>query len=421
MSKTVSIVLAGGSKTGFGILTLNRAKASLPFAGNYRLIDFSLSNLTNSGIEQIGIITQYMPSSLIEHVGIGRAWDLLGYGRSIKIMPPFVGLEHTDWYKGTTDAVYKNLNFVDDLDPDFVLIASGEHVYHLDFGRLISFHEERDADLTIVAKRLSSERVNPQLGYLNMGDDQAVSFFKEKPRRKVSNLASVGIYLFKAEVLKNALIENAATGAAYNLARDVIENMVPGEKVFGYEMETYWEYIADAAEYFSVTMDTLNPDSPLKIDQWGVLTNLEDRALGYRPPSLIKPGAEVEESLISPDCVIEGVVKHSVLSPGVTVEAGATVEDSIIMHDCVIRSGAHVRNVIADKDVVFGNGCVVCTDEKKPHHNRELPNSVTNLSLIGKGAIIGKEIEIGTNCQVYPKVNLQMFRGRTFGSGMNIR
>ena len=421
MSGTVAIILAGGSIEGFGVLTLNRAKAALPFAGHYRIIDFSLSSLINSGIERIGIIMQYMPSSLIEHIGSGRAWDLIGFERAVKIMPPFVGKGHTDWFNGTADAIYKNINFIEDFAPDNVLIVSGDHIYKEDFTGLIKFHTQRDADLTIVSKKLTSGQFSNRFGYLDVDSRLRVKFFKEKPKRKISDIASVGIYLFKTESLINALIENAAAGTSYNLTSDVIENLVPGEKIFAHSSDGYWEYLEDIGKYYNVSMEIISSESSFKIEDWEVLTNLEDRYLSYRTPTVIKPGAKVNESLLSPGCAIEGSVHRSILSPGVIVEKGAVVEDSIIMHDCIAKSGAFLKNIVADKDVYFDTECRIDGSDKNAPQNEELPKSIKGLSLIGKGAVIGKNVQIGANCQVYPKVSLELFKGRKFGPALNIR
>ena len=420
MGTTVALVLAGGNVGGYGVLTRNRTKAALPFAGHYRIIDFALSNLSNSGITSIGVITQYLPASLIEHVGGGDAWDLHGSGRMIKIMPPFVGVGHTTWFRGTSDAIYRNLNFVYDLDPEDVIILSGEHIYHMDYQKAIAFHRSRDALLTIVGQRLPRERLSLRFGFLDKDDQHRVLFFKEKPREYVSDLISMGIYIFKKDFLIRELSQKVDSGITQNLVFDIIEPLCAREGIYAYEFQGFWEYLENYNHYYSSNMLLLGSESPIKPVEWEIVTNLEDRDLGTRHPVLIGRSAHVVDALISPGCLIEGTVIRSVLSPGVHVHEGATVEDSIVMHDCVIHPGAHLWRVLADKDVIVERDAQVGGRLAEPYLNPELPESPLGITIIGKGAIIGERIRIEGYSQVYPQKDLRSYAGTHFAPGVNI-
>ncbi len=421
MPETVALVLAGGHVEGYGVLTRNRAKAALPFGGHFRIIDFALSNLSNSGITSVGIITHYLPASLIEHVGAGDAWDFHSYGRIVKIMPPFVGVGHTAWFRGTADAIFRNLNFVYDLNPDDVIILSGEHIYQMNYKQALEFHHAHNADLTIVGTRMTPEQLSLRFGYMQVDENSRPTFFAEKPKEFLSDFVSTGIFIFKREVLINRLTENAETGPTQNLAYDIIQNMVPDPCTFVYEFDGYWEYLENVNNYYETTMLLMGEDSPVKPAEWEIVTNLEDRGLGYRIPTFIGKSAQIKDSLISPGCRIEGTVIHSVISPGVVVEEGARVEDSIIMHDCHIKKGAVLRRVISDKDVVFENHCVVGGEEAPGIRNPELPESARSLAIMGKGAIIGQKVKIGSFSQVYPGIDLGTYSDTRFAPGINIK
>ncbi|HPB31803.1 MAG TPA: sugar phosphate nucleotidyltransferase [Candidatus Sumerlaeota bacterium] len=418
--KTVGLVLAGGHVKGYGVLTHNRTKAALPFAGHYRVIDFALSNLSNSHITNIGIITQYLPGSLIEHIGGGDAWDLHGSGRMIKIMPPFVGVKHTTWFRGTTDAIMRNMNFVRDLDADEVMILSGEHIYHMDYAKALAFHRERNADLTIVGKRMPREKLSLSYGFIQAADGR-VTMFKEKPNDYISDLVSIGIYIFKRDVLEEELAARGESGSTQNLVYDVIEPLYQTRKVFAYEFDGFWDYVRTVNDYYGISMSLLQGDPPVKPAEWEIVTNLEDRSLDSRNPVFFGKSAVAGESLISPGCRIEGRAVNSILSPGVIIEEGASVENSIIMHDCVVRQGARVKSVIADKNVVFERDCIVGGRFTRETENTELPVSSAGLTVVGKGVIIGEKVEVGGCSQVYPDMDLRSYAGTRFAPGVNIK
>jgi glucose-1-phosphate adenylyltransferase len=421
MTDTVALVLAGGKIGGFGVLTHNRTKGALPFAGHYRVIDFTLSNLSNSNITSIGVITQYLPASLIEHIGGGDAWDLHRSDCIIKIMPPFVGVGQTTWFRGTSDAVFRNLNFVHDLDPRDVIVLPGEHIYHMDYRNALEFHRSHDANLTIVGKHLPPEQLSLRFGYLKADENNAVTFFKEKPSEILGNFVSIGIYIFKKDYLIEEITKRAESGLTQNLVFDVIEPIAAMPGVYVYEFDGYWEYLENIDNYYQTSMRLLEKDSPIKPDKWEITTNLEDRALGYRPPVYIGESAHLEDSLVSPGSIIEGTVRRSILSPGVRVHQGAVIEDSILMHDCEALQGVHIKRTVSDKNVVFAKNARVGGVMKKSIQNPELPELKHGLTIIGKGAVIGEDISIDCCSQVYPGKDLTSYKGTQFAPGINIK
>jgi len=339
----------------------------------------------------------------------------------VKIMPPFVGIGQTTWFRGTSDAIFRNLNFVHDQDPQDVIILSGEHIYHMNYKHAIEFHHAHNANLTIVGKRMPRECLSLRFGYLKEDKKHRVTFFKEKPKEFLSDFISMGIYIFKKDFLINLLYERAESGPTQNLVFDVIEPIASGPGVFAYEFKGYWEYLETVQSYYEANMELLKNDPPIKPGEWEIATNMEDRALASRPPKYFCCNAQVKDSLISPGGDIAGKLVRSVLSPGVIIEQGAIVEDSIIMHDCLIKKGARLKNLIADKNVVFERDCMVGGGRVKKGKNPEIPPSTKKLTIVGKGAVIGEKVKIACNSQVYPNKDLSAFEGTEFPSGINIK
>jgi len=403
MKEIVAMILAGGKTTsGFGVLALNRAKAALPFLGRYRLIDFTLSNLSNSNIERVGIITQYLPASLMGHIGVGSSWDLDGFGRTAKIMPPFIGINNTEWYLGTADAIYRNLNFIEEWNPKLVLVLAGDHIYTMDYRHLISYHIEKQADLTIVYKRINPKPSDTQFGYLNVDENHRITNFVEKPSNPTSDIISLGIYLFNRDILEQALEEDAKSPTYHNISADIVAKLVREKIVYGYEFKEFWEYLKDINEYFDVHMQFLNDENIFDLEKAGIRTNLYDRNTGFRPPIFISPEAVVEKSIIALGCKVFGKVSQSVLSPGVIIEEGAEVIDSIIMHDCTVKKEAKIKRVVSDKDSIFDEGSEInFQDTSNLIPPQELiPNTI--ITTIGKNVKIGKNSKIHAGCQIYP-------------------
>jgi glucose-1-phosphate adenylyltransferase len=382
MQRAVALVLAGGRIQGYGVLTLNRTKAALPFAGFYRIVDFALSSLSRSGIGRVGLICQYLPASLIEHVGGGEAWGLNGFGCEVRLMPPFVGVGKIEWFRGTADAIYQNMNFIQDWDPSYVIVCSAEHVFSLDFSEVVSFHETSGADLTVLEKQLPREQQSKRFGYVVVGDDGRVAQFLEKPDEPPSDRVSIGIFVFNKEVLVRQLERLDRGEKCFNLSRDIIPSMVDDHRVVAYSFPGYWNYLETIEDYYRASMSLLDETPAIDLKGWEVLTNLSDRGLGRRPSAYAGPAARIEDALISPGCHIEGAVERSILSPGVVVERDAVVSDSILMHDVRVERGARIHQVVSDKDVVFGAGSEVGWGRPRAS-DRPL-----NLTLIGKGFVV---------------------------------
>lgn len=391
MKNVIALVLAGGRTGQYGVLAQNRAKGALTFAGNYRIIDFALSNLRRARIEQIGIIMQYLPASLIEHVGVGHPWDLNGYGRCLKIMPPFVGVERTEWYKGTADALYQNLNFVEDLAPEHIVVTSGEHVCHLDFAALLDAHRDQRADITFVTKEMPATRCTQRFGYVVADESGRVSSFVEKPETPPSRLASIGTYVFRAPVLRDLLGSNRDP-EKQNLSKHILENQASRLRCYAFPMDGEWEYMDGVGDYYRVQMELLQAGGLDRLRRWNLLTNLEFRGVGFAPASHFGPEARVEESLIGANCRVDGTVMRSILSPGTVVARGATVRDSVLMHDCTVDAGAVVESVIADRDAAFGE-----------HSHTGAPGPGAALTLVGKAARIAAGVSVAAGDQVAPR------------------
>lgn len=355
MPRVVAMVLAGGRVGELSVLTLDRPKAAMPFAGHFRIIDFPLSNLMHAGINHVGILSQYRPSSLIDHVRVGESWDFVGLERGAKILPPFRGAEASDWYRGTADAVYRNLNYIRDHGAELVLILSGDHIYQMDYRKLLRFHIEKGSDFTVAFKRMGSN-VSQRFGYADLDSEGRVVAYEEKPAVPKSDLASLTIYVAHVDPLVRVL-EECVRLESYEFGRDVIPRMLARSKAFGYEFDGYWAYARTIDSYYQATQDLIL--GRIDIDAWQVRTNLNDSGVAESPPPWLQAGAEVRNSLISPGCVIQGTVRGSVLSPGVRVERGAIVEGSIIFHRSIIEEGAIVERSILDKDVRVGRGARV--------------------------------------------------------------
>jgi glucose-1-phosphate adenylyltransferase len=408
MKKVVAMVLAGGTWGSLGILAERRAKAAIPFGGIYRVIDFVLSNLMNADIERVGILTQYRPASLIDHIGSGASWDLFGWTRGIKVLPPYKGTTDADWYKGTADAVYQNRNFITDHHSEYVMVLAGENVYAMDYRKVLDYHRQKQADCTLVCNPLPAP--NPhRFGILSLEPDGRVRSYQEKPKVIAGEYYSAGIYVFTTDFLFEKLAADAVKKKSkHNFADDLIPDMLQSQnRFYGYPFDGYWAYCGTVEEYWQANMELLEEPSKIDLPNWKIRTNLEDRNVAGHQPALFLPTAHVSQSLISTGCKISGTVERSVLSPGVIVEEGAMVRNSIIFHECVIKQGAIIDKVISDKDVIMAEGAQIGVgDESKP--NEEFPDHFhSGITVIGKNVKVGRQSSVGRNCLIYPDVCMQ--------------
>ncbi len=407
MEKVVAMVLAGGSFSSLEILAERRAKAAIPFGGMYRIIDFVLSNLTNSDIEHVGILAQYRPSSLIDHVGVGIPWDLYGRTRAVKILPPYKGKDDSDWYKGTADAVYQNLNFITDHQPAQVMILAGENIYSMDYHELLRFHREKNAECTLVCNKLPAP--NPhRFGIMSLDETCRVVSYQEKPTIIQGEYYSAGIYVFNTDFLLEKLAADAVSpGSKHNFADNIVPDMLTsGNRFYGYPFEGYWAYCGTVEEYWQANMDILSDSPGIDIWNWNVRTNLEDRNIGGHQPAIILPHARVKNSMVASGCMIDGTVEHSILFPGVTVEQGAVVQNSIIFHEGLIKQRAILDSVIADKDVIVGEESQIGRGESSIP-NEEFPQDFrSGLTVLGKEVCIQNKVHVGRNVLIWSGVTI---------------
>jgi glucose-1-phosphate adenylyltransferase len=391
--RTRAVILAGGEGSRLGVLTDKRAKPAVPFAGKYRIIDFTLSNCANSGINDVMMLTQYRPHSLNEHIGAGRPWDLdRSFSGGIQIYQPYRGRADTDWYKGTADAIAQNLSFVRRGNPELILVLSGDHIYKMDYAGLIEFHERHAADVTIATLNVTREEAT-RMGILATDAEYRVTQFIEKPKDPPGTLASMGIYVFNQAILSQMLVEDSKKrDSAHDFGKDVIPRMVTGGlRVFAYPFTGYWVDVGTIDAYWRTQMDLLKTPPPLDLNDrsWIIHTRSEER-----PPVMLRVGAMIKESMITDGCVISpgARIERSILSPGVFVGGKAVIRDSIILTDTVVEGGVRVERAIVDKSVRIGKnsrvGRVPKADEKLGITTIGKNAQIPDKTIIAPGAVI---------------------------------
>jgi glucose-1-phosphate adenylyltransferase len=407
MSKSIlTLVLAGGEGERLSILSQVRAKPGVPFGGKYRIIDFALSNAVNSGLTDVAVLTQYAPRSLIDHIGVGRPWDLDRSRGGVTLLQPYLGRGRArEWYRGTADAVLQNVEYIADRDPELVVILAGDHVYKMDYRPFIERHRSTKADITCAIRKVPIEEAH-RFGILETDDDGRITDFVEKPANPTSNLVSMGVYVFAWPYLQSVLSADRV-----DFGRDVLPAEVKaGRRVYSYHYGGYWQDVGTVESYWSTSLDLLSdrPGIDLYDRGWLIYTKSEDRA-----PAMIGREAAVTRSMVSHGCVIDGTVAHSILSPGVRVERGAVVRDSIVMFDTVVGEGATVDRAILDKDCVVGTGSRVGDGEDLRPNRQEPERLFAGITLVGKGARIPAGVVIGRNCRIDPNVVEEDFGRRS--------
>ncbi len=341
----------------FGPLSETRTKAAFPVAGSYRIIDFVLSNLSHSNVRQVGIVIQFLPAPLIEHIGSGRPWDYDMADRGLRIMTPFVGISETRWFNGTGDAIAKNINLISSDDYRDILILSGDHAYQMDYRRLIEHHRASDADLTVACTRIPPELQHPRFGNIVAETDGRITQFLEKPEQPVSSLVSTGIYCFRRSRLLELIEEFRPTAdRPFNLPEDLIQPCIGRINGQAWLFNRPWFYLGNLREYWDFHMRLARGDIRLFDSSWNIMTNYSDRNLAARPPAYFGSDCQVEHSIISPGCQIEGHVLNSVLSPGVRIGRGSVVRNSVLFHDTLLGEGCTVDHAILDKDSRMADG-----------------------------------------------------------------
>jgi len=411
-----AFILAGGVGSRLCLLSERRAKPAVPFGGKYRIIDFTLSNCVNSGIFDIGVLTQYRPLSLNQHIGLGRPWDLDRNRGGIQLLQPSLGSIQSDWYHGTADAIYQNLVHLQRRRTEQVLVLSGDHVYKMDYNLLYAFHKASHAAVTVAVTEVPAESVS-SFGILEADRGGRVSGFQEKPERSDSRLASMGVYLFERDALVRWLAEDAEMlDSGHDFGKDILPRLVArGEHVYAHRFRDYWQDVGTLDSYYQTNLDFLAPRAPLDLadPDWVIHTQTADR-----PPVYVERGGRAVRSFVANGCRIAGRVEHSMLFPGVTVEPGAVVRDSIVMHDVVVGRGAVVDHAILDKHVRVGDGALLGHgDSATP--NRACPGHLSSgLLVVGKGAVVPKDVRIGRNARIGAYATERDFDGEVPAGGV---
>lgn len=384
--EVVAMLLAGGQGSRLGVLTKKIAKPAVPFGGKYRIIDFPLSNCVNSGIEAVGILTQYQPLELNEYIGNGQPWDLDGMHSGVSCLSPYQAVDGADWYSGTANAIYQNIDFINRYNPEYVVILSGDHIYKMDYNQMIKFHKENDAACTIAVIDVPMEEAS-RFGILNTNADGSIYEFDEKPEHPKSTNASMGIYVFSWKKLKKYLIEDAANPDSSNdFGKDVLPAMLnSGERMFAYPFEGYWKDVGTIDSLWEANMDLLDPNVTLD------LTDIFSKN-PMMPPHYIADEAKIQNSLVADGCNVYGNVEFSILFAGVNIGKGATVNSSIIMPGAVIEDGAVVQYAIVAENTVVGKNAVI----------GEKPENVANRDDWGV-TVLGDNLKIGDNSVILPK------------------
>jgi glucose-1-phosphate adenylyltransferase len=419
MEGVVAIILAGGTGERLGILAVERTKPAIPFGGKYRIIDFTLSNCVNSDIYNVAILTQYQPRSLTDHIGIGMPWGFARPDGRIQLLHPYLAREEgRDWYKGTADAVYQNLQYIEEQEAELVVILSGDHIYKMDYNDMINFHRKNQADATLAVTRLPRDELI-HFGTVTVDDNQQVTGFQEKVKEPKSDLVSMGVYVFQRELLLQVLEEDAQRRSSkHDFGRNIFPQLVGNCRLYVYNFEGYWRDVGTIRSYWEANMRLL--DSPPSISfsaDWPIRTK-EDEP---RPSAVISRRGDVVNSIVSNGCVVEGRVENSILSPGVVVAANTVVKYSVIMNDTVIGRESVIDYAILDKDVVIEAGSHVGAGNDF-QINREEPTILnTGLTVVGKSAKIPEGVKIGRNCAISCNVTEKDFRSSIVQSGETIR
>ncbi|MED4202973.1 glucose-1-phosphate adenylyltransferase [Neobacillus mesonae] len=355
--KCVAMLLAGGKGSRLNELTKDLAKPAVPFGGKYRIIDFTLSNCANSGIDTVGVLTQYQPLLLNSYIGIGSAWDLDCKDGGVTVLPPYSESSEVKWYTGTASAIYQNLNYLKQYQPDYVLILSGDHIYKMNYEMMLEFHIEKNADVTISLIEVPWDEAS-RFGIMNTDEDMRIVEFEEKPAHPKNNLASMGIYIFSWNILREYLETDAQNiESSHDFGKDIIPSLLKERKnLFAYPFKGYWKDVGTVESLWEANMDLLKDDCGLDLfdNSWRIYSVNPNQ-----PPQYISPDAVVKESLINEGCTIEGEIEHSVLFQGVSIGTGTIVKDSVIMPDTIIGENCFIEKAIVPHDVLIPDGTVI--------------------------------------------------------------
>ena len=389
-TECIAMLLAGGQGSRLGILTKKIAKPAVPYGGKYRIIDFPLSNCVNSGIYTVGVLTQYQPLELNDYIGNGQPWDLDRQNGGVHVLSPYQQIQGSEWYKGTANAIYQNINFIDRYNPEYVAVLSGDHIYKMDYSKMLDFHKENDAACTIAMLEVPWEEAS-RFGLMFVDGDGRITAFEEKPKNPKSNKASMGVYIFTWSKLRQYLLDDEANPNSSNdFGHDVIPAMHEnGERLFAYQFDGYWKDVGTIDSLWEANLDLLNPkvDLDLSDSSWKIYSRNP-----VAPPHYVSSKAKVQNSMIADGSVIDGEIDFSVIFANVTVEEGAVVRDSIVMPGTHIKSGATVQYAIIGENAVIEENAVV---GKRPEEMNDLENWGV--------AVVGESVKIGKGASVEPK------------------
>ncbi|MBR6400285.1 MAG: glucose-1-phosphate adenylyltransferase [Firmicutes bacterium] len=413
----MAMLLAGGQGSRLGVLTASKAKPAVAFGGKYRIIDFPMSNCVNSGIDTVGVLTQYRPLALNKHIGIGTPWDLDRKAGGASILAPYVkDGEKGQWYSGTADAIYQNIAYIDECNPKYVLILSGDHIYKMDYAAMLDYHKKNNCDVTIAVLEVTMEEAS-RFGIMNADENDKIYEFEEKPAEPKSNLASMGIYIFTWDVLRKALIEDSKIHPDSDFGKHIIPKMLDeGKTLYAYRFKDYWKDVGTIESYWQANMELIKtlPEFNLYEDFWKIYTNND-----YQPPQYTGENASVKTSLISEGSLIYGTVENSVISKNVVIEEGAVVKDSIIMENCTIGANTVIERCIIDQDTKIGANIRMGVGENIVN---ELKPKIynTGITVIGSNTVVPDNLTIGKNCVILGETTPDMYPDNKLESGKSV-
>ncbi len=382
----VTMLLAGGQGSRLYVLTSKIAKPAVPFGGKYRIIDYALSNCVNSGLDTVGVLTQYQPLLLNEYIGNGQPWDLDRLNGGVNILPPYQKSDGSDWYTGTANAVYQNIHFIERYSPDNVLILSGDHIYKMNYAKMLEYHTEKNADCTIAVIDVPLEEAS-RFGILNTNEDNSIYEFEEKPAKPKSTKASMGIYIFKWDVLRKYLeADSKNPNSSNDFGKDILPTMLNDKnRMFAYDFHGYWKDVGTIDSLWQANMDLLDEESIDGVSEWKIYSRSMEK-----PPHFSGEDAKINNSIVTEGCEIFGTVENSVLFPGVVVHKGAVVRDSIIMAESVIGENSQIDYSILDEQVTIGDGC----------HIGKILSEAEGITVIARGININAGTNIGAGVMI---------------------
>ena len=408
----IAMLLAGGQGSRLGVLTQKVAKPAVSFGGKYRIIDFPLNNCINSGVDTVGVLTQYQPLRLNAHIGIGIPWDLDRNVGGVSLLAPYESVSGSDWYSGTANAIFQNLEFIDTYNPDYVLILSGDHIYKMDYEVMLDYHKANKADVTIAVMPVPMEEAS-RFGIMITDDTNRITDFEEKPKVPRSNLASMGIYIFSWKVLRDALVTLKDVPEC-----DFGKHVIPwcrdgGKRLFAYEFNGYWKDVGTLSSYWEANMELIDiiPEFNLYEEYWKIFTKSD-----IIPPQYISDHSHIEKSIIGEGTEIYGTVINSVIGAGVTIEDGAEVRDSIIMKGTTIGAGTKITKAIVAEDVCIGANCELGVGEFKPStYDARVYNA--DLVTIGERTTIPAGVKVGKNTAIWGETTAEDYPNGLLDSG----